>query len=218
MAGGDDAADRGELVLVPGAVDEHEPGGEAGAGPHVGSSPALGRDVGGQLRGQDHVQGSVVRRVQVRELRELGDQERLLVRGALAQREARGRRAPRCGTGPTSTPDSCRTSSKESLLEVRGRVLGLLLLGDRPAHVGPRAPPRRGARRRGAWPTWPRCAGQPGSRLGGRRSSGGGRSSRPARGPSPPSAGGPRVDAARRRVRRTRPAGSPRSGRGAHAG
>ena len=116
-------------------------GGEAGARPHVGSPPALGRDVRRQLGGQHHVQGAVVRRVQVRELRELGDQESVLVSGALPQDETAGAGHRDVGGAHVHTgqlPDVL----EQPLLEVSGRVLGPLLLRDRPAHLGPCATSR----------------------------------------------------------------------------
>ena len=72
VARGDDAADDGELVLVSRAVDQHETGEGAGAGPPVGAAPAAGGDVGGLVRGERRVQRAVTRRVQVGELADPG--------------------------------------------------------------------------------------------------------------------------------------------------
>ena len=120
--------------------------------------------------------------------------------------------------GPTSTPGSCRISSNSRSWRSRGAFwvcccCGIVQLtsglvprragSSPPASVGHGGLGRRSRRGRGV-------AADEAQR--------GARSSRPARGPCPPSAGGRRVGAARPSGHRTRPAGSPRSGRGARAG
>jgi hypothetical protein len=86
------------------SVDEHETGGVAGPGPYLASFPALGGYVVVLLRGQDQVQGFVVRRVQVAELTDLVHEERVLVGRALAHGEARAAGHKDARGGPTSTP------------------------------------------------------------------------------------------------------------------